>query len=131
MADALASGASVLRDVGVQVPFAHQIDKGHGPVRAVTFLSLGVALCRWESLRAGQRERAVEHQPVALVVIDHCATLVRVVVRALDDAAALLDGLRRGVDVGGLDPDDDLAGDRMVDGRRPGTRVIEPPSMAA
>jgi hypothetical protein len=41
---------------------------------------------------------------------------VGVVIRAFHDAAAAsLDGLRGGVDIGGLDPDDDLSGDGMVD----------------
>jgi hypothetical protein len=59
---------------------------------------------------------AVEDQTVALVVIDHRAALVRIVIgRPHDPAAAGLDGLGRGVDVRGLDADDDLAGDGVVD----------------
>ena len=60
-------------------------------------------------------QRLVEHDAVALVVVDHRAALVGVVVRAPHDAAAaVFDGLCRCVDVVGLDADDDLPGNGVV-----------------
>src|SRR6187549_1597317 len=68
-----------------------------------------------ESPRALPAQRAVEDQAVALVVIHYGAPFVRVVVRAPQDTAtAGLHSLGRGVDVGGLDADDNLAVDGMV-----------------
>src|SRR5579875_261644 len=68
----------------------------------------------------------VEDEAVALVVVDDAAALVRVVVRGLHDASAIrVDGLCCGVDVSGLDADDDLPGHGVVhrcrerDGDRP------------
>ena len=61
-------------------------------------------------------QRLVEDDPVALVVIDHRAAFVGVVVGALHDAAAtVLHSLGRRVDVVGLDADHDLPGNGMVD----------------
>src|ERR1700734_1353811 len=61
-------------------------------------------------------QRLVEDDPVALVVINHRAPFVGVVVGALHDAAAtFLHGLGRGVYVVGLDADHDLPGNGMVD----------------
>src|SRR6202789_3643376 len=70
--------------------------------------------------RRSSGQRLVEDQTVALVVVDHGTAFVGVVVRAFHDAAtAGLNGLGRGVDIGGLDPDDDLPGDGMVHRGRP------------
>jgi hypothetical protein len=65
--------------------------------------------------RFSPRQRAVEDQAVAFVVINHGTALVRVVVRARHDAtAAGLNSLRRGVDISGLDTNDDLPGYGVV-----------------
>src|SRR3954447_24743441 len=61
-------------------------------------------------------QRAVEDEAVALVVVADGAALVGVVVRPLDDRATVgLDRLRRPVDIRGLDADDHMARERMID----------------
>jgi hypothetical protein len=65
--------------------------------------------------RLSPGQRTVEDQAVAFVVVDHCTTFVCVVVRAFRDATATgFNSLRRGVDISGLDTDDDLPGYGMV-----------------
>jgi hypothetical protein len=49
------------------------------------------------------------------VVVDHGSAFVCVVVRSFHDGTAVgLNRLRGGVDIGGLDADDDVAGHRVV-----------------
>src|SRR5690349_24654742 len=70
----------------------------------------------WLRPRPSARERLVEDQAVALVVVHHGTGLVRVVVGALHDAAAVLfDRPGGAVDVIGLDAHDDLAGYGVID----------------
>ena len=70
-----------------------------------------MAQCTFPSLT----ERTVEDQAISLVVVDHGTAFVCVVVGPLHDAPAIgLNSVRSGIDIVGLDADDDLTGNGMV-----------------